>query len=186
MIETEPYTEDGVTVVRYPISMTGKKLRKRLGLTSRMYAKKSFKVCAKFKGIKRDNRLGFLMKMAAKKREFTTYNEVRTKRGQFNSHKLKSLPMAESMLCYVCVKNTADVRHHVIPLLQGGRNKRNNIVPLCNSCHCKVHPHMHRKKKAAPSKCEAVASRHSVIPKINGPVPTNPIDNKFSVVAMSA
>lgn len=193
-MNADTYTEDGVSVTRYPLSMTGRKLRRALGLTGRVYAEKSFRVCAKFKGIKRDKRLAFLRKMAAKKLEFVTFAEMWAKRGQFNSHnshklhklhKLHSFPMAELMFCYCCIKNKADIRHHVIPLSQGGRNKRNNIVPLCNTCHCKVHPHMHRKNKKEVKR-EAVASRHSVHPKINGPVVWNPEDNKSSVVAMSA
>lgn len=40
--------------------------------------------------------------------------------------------------CWVC-RVESKHRHHVIPLKNGGRNIKKNIVPLCVSCHKAVH-----------------------------------------------
>jgi len=77
-----------VEVTRYPMYMTGKLLRKRLGIPEheRVFADKSFKVCAKFKGIKQPKRLAFLRKMATKVIRPLTFDEMRTQRVCSNSH----------------------------------------------------------------------------------------------------
>jgi hypothetical protein len=185
MSTAKPESIDGIEIKRYSMSMTGKKLRKSLGISGRVYAAKSFKVCAKFKGIKVRSRLAFLKKMAKVVKERQSLEQIKVKRDGFDQIKLHALPLSESCLCYCCMKNTATLRHHVITLANGGRNKRNNIVPLCGDCHSKVHPHMNRKPKKQ-AKSEAVASWHSVFPKINGPVVVNPVNDKISVVATSA
>lgn len=43
-----------------------------------------------------------------------------------------------SKKCFVC-RERADVRHHIILLKNGGRNRGKNIVCLCNKCHGKIH-----------------------------------------------
>ena len=40
--------------------------------------------------------------------------------------------------CWIC-GNTAKHRHHVIPLSGGGRNRKDNLLPLCVLCHRGVH-----------------------------------------------
>lgn len=160
-------TQTDVAIQVFPAGMTGKKLRKKLGIDrskDRTYGSKNFKVSAKFRGVKVKDRISFLRGQATVVRGARTYAEVATQRAGFDQHKLTALPMTEKCVCYACVKNTAVLRHHVITLLNGGRNKRNNIVPLCNQCHIKIHPHMNRKKS------EVVASRDCVQPKINGPL----------------
>ncbi len=42
--------------------------------------------------------------------------------------------------CWVCDRPAAH-RHHIIPLRVGGRNRRDNLVPLCVSCHREAHRH---------------------------------------------
>lgn len=160
-------TVEGVPVVRYSMYMTGKKLRRHLGIDNsrdRVYADRSYRVCAKFRGIKKDKRLRYLIKMSKVIRESRTLQELQALRCNFNAHKVSSLPLSETAQCYCCTSR-AVLRHHVITLANGGRNKRNNIVPLCNSCHCKVHPHLATGSKSK----RAAASRHSVQPKDNGP-----------------
>ena len=145
--ETRPTQIDGIQIVRYPMSMTGDKLKKQLGISlDRIYRKNQFKVKHTFKTIKRENRLKFLLNEICKaKREngeisFLRLNQMRN---GFNSHKISQLAMTENTKCYICTEK-AVLRHHVVPLFYGGRNKRNNIVPLCNECHCKLHPHMQK------------------------------------------
>lgn len=41
--------------------------------------------------------------------------------------------------CWCCERETPDDRHHIIPLKNGGRNIKQNIVPLCSTCHREVH-----------------------------------------------
>lgn len=150
----------------YPMGLTGKQYRttNKLPNPKRHNDGDQFAVNHKFKCIKKVNRLAYLRKMVSVVKSSPTPAEIKCIRASFNSHRTYSLPMSSNARCYVC-PGKATIRHHVIPLANGGRNKRNNIVPLCHECHCKVHPHMQRKRKN-----EAVASRHSVQPKINGPL----------------
>lgn len=47
----------------------------------------------------------------------------------------------KSKYCIVCGAK-ANCTHHVKPLINGGTNKDNNLVPLCNACHEEIHPFM--------------------------------------------
>jgi 5-methylcytosine-specific restriction endonuclease McrA len=40
--------------------------------------------------------------------------------------------------CWLCSAE-ANHRHHIVPIEQGGRNIKKNIVPLCVTCHRSVH-----------------------------------------------
>lgn len=46
--------------------------------------------------------------------------------------------------CLACGQHP-DVRHHIIWLINGGRNNRRNICFLCNTCHAQVHPWLQNK-----------------------------------------
>jgi 5-methylcytosine-specific restriction endonuclease McrA len=144
--------------------MTGKKYRKQLGLsdprTQRAYGDRQFRLCAKFRAIKRNRRMHYLKKMAEKVIISRTLEEIKQFRAGFDQNKIRHLSLTEKSNCFTC-SNVATLRHHVIQLQNGGRNKRNNIVPLCSRCHGNIHPHLNRSGGA-------VASRHSVQPKING------------------
>ncbi len=63
----------------------------------------------------------------------------------------KSLPLTvdENTVCYVC-ESRAQVRHHVVPVSHGGRNKLNNLVPLCHSCHQELHAPFRTKPAVEP------------------------------------
>jgi hypothetical protein len=41
--------------------------------------------------------------------------------------------------CWLCEHATAKHRHHILPIENGGRNIKKNIVPLCVACHRSVH-----------------------------------------------
>jgi hypothetical protein len=61
------------------------------------------------------------------------------RRRNFDSKKNKKFPLNDTK-CWVCDGYT-EVRHHVIMLKNGGPpTAKNNIVYLCNSCHCDIHP----------------------------------------------
>lgn len=173
-------------IIRVPPSMTGPKYRKAMGISEHwMGVKKGFRVQAKFRGIKVEQRIPYLMKMVKVVRKGINIDQVKQQRGAFDSHKFESLPIADKQLCYACLKNQACLRHHVITLANGGRNKRNNIVPLCKPCHEKVHPHLRRTgPKVLKKLCAAVASQNCVMPKNNGLVAVNPQGNIVSVAAV--
>lgn len=130
-----------VTITPYPPSMTGRKLRKQLGLPERIVAKESFRLALRFRSIKPEYRLAFLQRAVDNADERIPFGEMRARRAGFNRDKVRAFPMAEDCPCYVCGARAA-LRHHVKPLAGGGRNKRNNIVPLCQSCHADIHPHL--------------------------------------------
>jgi 5-methylcytosine-specific restriction endonuclease McrA len=171
--------DSGFVITKFPEGMTGRQYRKQLGIkaSGRITSSKSFKIKSKFKGIKRKNRLGFLIKMTKVQAKNSTYLTPDEMRNCFNNMKLQAFPMGINCLCYVC-SNRADIRHHVIPLKNGGRNKANNIVPLCYSCHTKVHPHLQEVNR------KKVASRHCVKPKINGPLVSLQEGEKISFVPL--
>lgn len=41
--------------------------------------------------------------------------------------------------CLVCKVKKADCIHHIILLKHGGTNGKNNLLPICNNCHKKIH-----------------------------------------------
>ncbi len=50
---------------------------------------------------------------------------------------------AEHPLCEMCLKEgkaslTEEV-HHILPVSQGGRHNKENLMALCRSCHTKIH-----------------------------------------------
>ncbi len=108
----------------------------------------SFRLPAKFKAIKKVNRLKYLIAHLKENAPNTTLEDMSFKRRGFDYSKNYQYPL-KGKQCYVC-EEPAAIRHHVVPLSKGGRNKKNNIVPLCHPCHCKVHPHMRKGVKKGP------------------------------------
>ena len=45
--------------------------------------------------------------------------------------------------CLAC-RGEATERHHIIAIKHGGLNTVRNVVPICHSCHCDIHPWMAR------------------------------------------
>lgn len=43
--------------------------------------------------------------------------------------------------CEVC-GSVANCRHHITPLINGGTNQPDNLINICNICHCQVHTWM--------------------------------------------
>ena len=41
----------------------------------------------------------------------------------------------DNRTCRKCGKNPSKQVHHIIPLKQGGENKKENLITLCKRCH---------------------------------------------------
>ena len=111
-------------------------------------------VCAKFEKVRREHRLSFLISKLRLDSPNIPAKELQKKRLQFDKMKdrrFRIWTIHENASCYVC-NGRAKIRHHVIPLVKGGHNSHDNIVPLCNQCHSKVHPHM--AKEVAKEQCK--------------------------------
>lgn len=124
-------------MVRYSPSLTQKVVRKRLGVTSVPRRGRGFKLASRFRAIPPERRMQFLRRKAVPHWTLS-FAEMRQMRRSFDARKTASLPLSTTTRCYVCSLQ-ATLRHHVLPISAGGRNKRNNIVPLCADCHRKVH-----------------------------------------------
>jgi 5-methylcytosine-specific restriction endonuclease McrA len=132
---------NNVVPVKYAEGISGKDKTKKE--CNKLYI---IKLTLKFKNIKKENRLLFLKSKLKTEDNPISINEMTNKRKGFNFLKGIVFPLGENTKCYVCGLK-AKIRHHVVPLSKGGRNKRSNIVPLCHRCHCAVHPHMQKKSK---------------------------------------
>ncbi len=66
---------------------------------------------------------------------------LENRRVQFNESKKKLHPWRRFGVCFVCGR-TANDRHHIVQLQNGGINSRKNVVSLCYGCHGKIHPWM--------------------------------------------
>ncbi len=131
-----------VEIKRYPMGMTGKKLRKQLGIAERIFATQDFRLPYRLRIMSKAKRLPFLIQKAQSgQRDYLDLEETTRRRKGFDHTKLENFPMSPTCRCWVC-DALAAIRHHIVPLSAGGRNKKNNIVPLCNGCHLAVHPHM--------------------------------------------
>lgn len=119
----------------------------------RVLSPRSFRLAGIFRGISKPDRMRFLKRKILESSGFVlSFAEINTMRKRFNSNKIDHLPMSESCPCYCC-DELARIRHHVIPIKNGGMNKRTNIVPLCDRCHLELHPDMNnkgRRKKREP------------------------------------
>lgn len=60
-------------------------------------------------------------------------------REQFDGRVRRGLyPLAPR--CFVCASKESLVRHHIIMLVNLGKNHNLNIVTLCRYCHARIHP----------------------------------------------
>ena len=87
---------------------------------------------AKLKALQKYARLKFTFKMPESKSslraKFGLYKEAKRN----PRHSLRSHPK-----CFICLLPARE-RHHIIPLKNGGKNWKKNLVSLCKSCHDKV------------------------------------------------
>lgn len=118
--------------------------RKNINTTGRTcISDTGFVLNSKLKNVHKVNRLQFLISHLRLNKPDIPVQEMINGRKGFNDNKKWALPLTKRSECYLC-GGKATLRHHVIPLSKGGKNKVNNITPLCHPCHCKVHPHMQK------------------------------------------
>lgn len=156
---------DGVRIRRVKMWASGGKFQRSKGLKKtkdgRWVKKKKHKKSKKVRnfvnpnlnlsGIPSAQRLSFLInksKTVINKRSADNLKEVRE---VFNQIKEQKFPFKRGLKCWCCKKNKATLRHHIIQLKNGGKNRGNNIVFLCEPCHVKIHPHLDVKPSGVAS-----------------------------------
>lgn len=72
-----------------------------------------------------------------KGRKPSDYDPV-DRRVSFDAYRDRKLPFAFTQECYVC-RAKAEHWHHIVPISNGGWDVLKNLVPMCVSCHHKVH-----------------------------------------------
>lgn len=87
------------------------------------------------KSMSKEEKLSFFKSIANKDVFLDAINTKRYKRFRKKKNKLKSNE------CYICGEK-AYCMHHVVPLISGGTNKKNNLIPICIDCHKKIHDFM--------------------------------------------
>jgi len=124
----------------YPNSSYALTTSKDVGKIKNKKKNKIWNLPNKFTSIAPELRLAYLRSEATSTRSSIRWNKQVAMRRAFDVDKFFLYPLTGKR-CYVCNKR-ANHRHHVIPISVGGKNGRNNIVPLCDPCHSVVHPHM--------------------------------------------
>lgn len=81
-----------------------------------------------------EHRLKFLKEMAELDLGKRPRKQIRLVRKQFRKRHIYL-----GGKCATC-PNLATVRHHIIQLQYGGRNRRYNIILICDDCHAIIHP----------------------------------------------
>ena len=76
----------------------------------------------------------FSKKEIIRKNDYSKKNRIKFENVKLHRHSLKS-----HKKCFVC-QNTAELRHHIILIKNGGTNCKKNLLSLCNKCHNKIHP----------------------------------------------
>lgn len=69
-------------------------------------------------------------------------------------------------LCNYCHRATFDEVHHIIPVEKGGSNEYDNLIPLCGSCHSKIHKTAYSPAKLRDAKEKWVCECRDVIARI--------------------
>jgi hypothetical protein len=117
----------------------GEPIMRKANSGRKLGVSKIYTIRHKFQVIPKKDRLAYLIRKSQNS-SWTGVDRsyIVTMRTSFNRMRSWRFPIA-GMECYCCDR-PARIRHHVTPLNRGGRNKNNNIVPLCHGCHAEVHP----------------------------------------------
>jgi hypothetical protein len=102
----------------------------------------------KFKHLQPEAKLALLREMATIRLE-----NPKSYQGRKNAfhHKNRKFARLFAKPCQCC-GSKSEHRHHIITLRNGGPNKIKNLIPLCEWCHCYIHPFM----EAPPPKEESM------------------------------
>jgi 5-methylcytosine-specific restriction endonuclease McrA len=87
--------------------------------------------------IRKKQRMSHLHTYAKKGKPDFEY-DVMSRRAAFESYKNRVLPDMNTQKCYVCNSIPSDW-HHIIYLSRSGWDHKNNLVPLCKTCHKRAH-----------------------------------------------
>lgn len=82
-------------------------------------------------------KIAFLRGLSSQQEDYSHYKEEKEKfdadyEGQVHGNKID---------CEIC-ELKAKVRHHIVPLSQGGLHNDSNILLICHYCHAKIHDWM--------------------------------------------
>ena len=131
---------------KYPAWVTSKILREMqtsAGIV-RPVPSGRWRLAPSLRKVKRPQRLGFLCaQIRLNSHILISLSDLVKRRAAFDAIKEVNFPLWDCKGCYCCGQFSS-VRHHVIPIQHGGSNLVSNLVPLCEPCHAKVHPHLSR------------------------------------------
>lgn len=74
------------------------------------------------------------IKLPFRRQDHPEFYRRKFERGKFIIH-----PFRIWRNCFLCGLR-ATIRHHIIPLCNGGTNNAKNLISLCRGCHSKIHP----------------------------------------------
>lgn len=76
------------------------------------------------------------LKQCLKYGEWVSDYDAKRVRWEFRKLKERLCPLKKAK-CFTCGAK-AEHRHHILPISRGGKNTKNNLVPLCIVCHNKL------------------------------------------------
>ena len=89
--------------------------------------------------VDKPNRIKYLRSNLKTGRRLGLY-DARLRRVRFDNYRQVHLPAIDTQGCYVCLCRAVQW-HHIVQLSMGGVDSHLNLVPLCHSCHKRVHRH---------------------------------------------
>ncbi len=90
-----------------------------------------------YKGVPPKRRFQFLQVKSRSGKKIKILNIIE-RRLKFEAFKVAWLPVISEMSCWAC-QQAAEHWHHIIPISKGGYDGYKNLLPLCISCHKRVH-----------------------------------------------
>jgi len=94
-----------------------------------------YSICYSFKSIYKgksiEDKINKLVELSNKR-----VDKVYAKNNSYKTDRVKKFPTSKP--CWVC-GDKANYHHHLIGLNNGGYNSGINRIPICHSCHKKVH-----------------------------------------------
>lgn len=83
-------------------------------------------------------RLSYLRAQAAKE----TWHPISYQQRRKDFDAIKHIYHKQYRICWLCQNSPVEHIHHKIMLSKGGENTRQNLIGLCEPCHCQVHDWM--------------------------------------------